>query len=234
MANLLRRTGEDLEYDTPSKPTISGDEDTDGMERAMYMERLAKYLKDKATHKSINIQLYSELCNKIHEDSCKKLLDDPLWGEVERKQDAKGLMIAVTKIMLLSPSGNVHQGTHRARMIYSALRQNEKESLKDYYSWTMKSLATQVSLGYMPDANIDQPMDFTYKLDRKLFNTMITKMDWIDESEIRKYQVALRADSTVVHVTTYPANLAEAFQRANSYQIGHGKTTTEDDRAKLH
>ena len=50
MANLLRRTGEDLEYDTPSKPTISGDEDTDGMERAMYMERLAKYLKDKATH----------------------------------------------------------------------------------------------------------------------------------------------------------------------------------------
>ena len=38
--------------------------------------------------------------------------------------------------------------------------------------------------------------------------------------------MALRADSTIVHVTTYPANLAEAFQRANSYQIGHGKTTT--------
>ena len=25
-------------------------------------------------------------------------------------------------------------------------------------------------------------------------------MDWIEESEIRKYQVALRADSTIVHI----------------------------------
>ena len=38
--------------------------------------------------------------------------------------------------------------------------------------------------------------------------------------------MALRADSTLVHVTTYPANLAEAVQIAKSYQIGHGKTTT--------
>ena len=38
--------------------------------------------------------------------------------------------------------------------------------------------------------------------------------------------MALRADSTIVHVTTYRVNLAEAFQRANSYQIGHGQTTT--------
>ena len=51
-------------------------------------------------------------------------------------------------------------------------------------------------------------------------------MDWIEESEIRKFQMALRADPTLAHVTTYPANLAEAFQRANSYQLGHGKTTT--------
>ena len=90
----------------------------------------------------------------------------------------------------------------------------------------MRSIAAQVSLGYKPDADIDQAMDFTYKLDRKLFQTMITNMDWIEQSEIRKYQVALRADSTIVHITTYPANLAEAFQKANSYQIGHGKTTT--------
>ena len=95
-------------------------------------------------------------------------------------------------------------------MIYNALREIEKESLQDYYSRTMRSLATQVSLGYKPDANIDQAMDFTHKLDRKLFQTMIRNMDWIEESEIRKYQVALRADSTIAHVTT-SANHAEAF-----------------------
>ena len=90
---------------------------------------------------------------------------------------------------------------HGARMIYNALRQNEKESLQDYYSRTMRSIATQVSLGYKPDADIDQAMDFTYKLERKLFQTMITNMDWIEEAEIRKYEVALRADSTIVYVT---------------------------------
>ena len=115
--------------------------------------------------------------------------------------------------MLLSSSGNLHQDTHRVRMICNALRPNEKESLQDCYSW-IRSLATQVSLGYKPDADIDQAMDFTYKLDRKLFQTMITTIDWIEESEIRKYQVALRIDSTLVHVTTYPANLAKALQRA--------------------
>ena len=211
------RTGEAFEYDNPTKPVVSGDNHADAMERDMYMERMAEYRKAKAIQNSINIQLYSELYNKLHEDLCKKLLDDPLWAEVEKKQDPKGLMIAVTKIMLLSSSGNMHQDTHRARMTYNALRQNEKESLQDYYSRTMRSLATQVSLGYKPDADIDQAMDFTYKLDRKFFQTMITNMDWIEESEIKKYQVALRADSTLVHITTYPANLAEAFQRANSY-----------------
>ena len=130
-------------------------------------------------------------------------------------------MTAVTKIMLLSSSENLHQDTHRARMIYNAPRQNEKESLQDYNHRTMRS-----SLVYKIDANIDQAMDFTYKLDRKTFQTMITNMDWIEESEIQKFQMALRADPTLAHVTTYPANLAEAFQRANSYQLGHGKTTT--------
>ena len=111
-------------------------------------------------------------------------------------------------------------------MIHNALRKNEKESLQDYYYRTTRSLATQSSLGYKIDADIDQAMDFTYKLDRKTFHTMITSTDWIEESGIWKFQTALRADPTLVHVTTYPANLAEAFQRANSYQLGHGKTTT--------
>ena len=68
--------------------------------------------------------------------------------------------------------------------------------------------------------------DFTYKLDKKLFNPMIADMNWLEESYIRKYQVALKLDSTTAHVTTYPTSVAEAFQRANSYQVGHSKTTT--------
>ena len=63
-------------------------------------------------------------------------------------------------------------------------------------------------------------MDFTYKLDRKLLQPMITIMDWLEESKIKKYQAALKVDSKTVHVTTYPTSVAEAFQRANSYQLG--------------
>ena len=60
---------EAFEYDIPSKPVVSGDEDTDVMVRAMYMERMAEYRKAKAIQNSINIQLYSELYNELHEDS---------------------------------------------------------------------------------------------------------------------------------------------------------------------
>ena len=163
------RTGEAFEYDVPIRPAVSGVVDTDSMERTMYM---AKHRKAKALQSTTNIQLYSELYNKLHEDASKKLLDDPLWGEIEKKQDdGQALMTAVTKIMLLSSSGNLHQDTHRARMIYNALRQNEKESLQDYYCRTMRLLATQSSLGYKTNADIDQAMDFTYKLDRKYFIT---------------------------------------------------------------
>ena len=45
------RTGEDFEYDIPTKPTISGDEDSDNMERTMFMERMAEYRKTKAIQK---------------------------------------------------------------------------------------------------------------------------------------------------------------------------------------
>ena len=69
-------------------------------------------------------------------------------------------------------------------------------------------------------------MDFTYKLDRKLFQPMITNMDWLEESELRKYQVALKADAALVHATAYPTSIAEAYQRANSYQLGHSRVTT--------
>ena len=81
----------------------------------------------------------------------------------------------------------------------------------------MRSLATQLSLGHKLDPDINQ-LDFAYKLDRNFFQIMIINMDWIEESKIRKYQVALRTDNTIVYVTTYTASPAEAFQRANSYQ----------------
>ena len=125
------------------------------MERAMYTERMAENRKAKAMQRTTNIQLYSELYIKLHEDASKKLLDDSPSGEIERTQDPKGLMTAVTNIMLLSSSGKLHQDTHRARMIYNALHQNERESLQDYYYRTMRSLATQLSLGYKTDADID-------------------------------------------------------------------------------
>ena len=149
------RTGEAFGYDIHVRPAVSGDKDIDAMERAMYMERMAEHRKAKAMQSTTTIQLYSEPYNKLHDDASIKLLDDPLWGEIEKKQDPKGLMTAVRKIMLLSSSGNLHQDTHRARMIYNALHQNEKESLQDYYHRTMRSLATQSSLGYTTDADID-------------------------------------------------------------------------------
>ena len=114
-------------------------------------------------------------------------------------------MIAVTKIMTPPSSGNRHQDTHQARMMHHAIRQNDKESLQDYYSRTTRSLATQQLLGNKLDPDIDQAIDFTYKLDRKIFQTMITNMDRLEESEIRKHQIALRTDSAVVHISTYPA-----------------------------
>ena len=74
-------------------------------------------------------------------------------------------------------------------MMYNALRQNEREILQYYYSRTMRSIATQASLGYKPDADIDLAMDFTYKLDRKLFKNMITNMDWIEVSLRDKFSM---------------------------------------------
>ena len=55
---------------------------------------------------------------------------------------------------------------------------------------------------------------------------MITSMDWLEESEVRKHQAALKTAPETVFVTTYPTSLSEAFQRANAYMLGHAKTTT--------
>ena len=108
---------------------INVDTPLSALTRAMYLEQMSKYRKAKASQVNTNIQLDSELVNKLHEDTSMKLIDDPLWAEIERKQDPKGLMTAVTKIMLLASSGNTHQDTHRARMVHHVLRQQEKESL---------------------------------------------------------------------------------------------------------
>ena len=132
---------------------VDGKKESDAMERAMYMDQMAEHGRAKLLQNNTNIQLYSELYNKLHEDVCKKLTGDPLWEEVERKQVPKGLMIAVTKIIILASSGKKHQDTHRARMMHHAIRQNDKESLQDYYSRTTKSLATQHLLSYKPDSD---------------------------------------------------------------------------------
>ena len=111
----VRRTDASLQdggSDIPVRPAVSGNKDIDAMKRAMFMERMAGHRKAKAMQSTTNIQLYSGLYTKLHDDASKKLLDDPLWGEIERKQDPKGLMTAVTKFMLLSSSGNLHQDTH--------------------------------------------------------------------------------------------------------------------------
>ena len=213
-------------HPSPSISTSYDNSSLSALTRAMYLEQMSKYRKAKASQVNTNIQLDSELVNKLHEDTSMKLIDDPLWAEIERKQDPKGLMTAVTKIMLLASSGNTHQDTHRARMVHHVLRQQEKESLHDYYTRTVRSLATQLSLGHKLDPEIDQAMDFTYKLDRKLFQLMITNMDWLEESELRKFQVALKADAAAVHATTYPTSVAEAYQKANLYQLGHSRVTT--------
>ena len=52
-------------------------------------------------------------------------------------------------------------------------------------------------------------------------------MDWLEESELRKFQVALKADAAAVHATTYPTSVAEAYQRANAHQLGHSRITTD-------
>ena len=68
---------------------VDGKKESDAMERAMYMDQMAEHGRAKLLQNNTNIQLYSELYNKLHEDVCKKLTDDPLWEEVERKQDPK-------------------------------------------------------------------------------------------------------------------------------------------------
>ena len=70
------------------------------------MDQMAEHRKAKLLQNNTKIQLYSELYNKLRENVYKKLTDDPLWEEVERKEDPKGLMIAVTKITTLASSGN--------------------------------------------------------------------------------------------------------------------------------
>ena len=92
------RMGEAFGYDIHVRPAVRGDKDIDAMERAMYMERMAEHRKAKAMQSTTNIQLYSELYNKLHDDASKKLLDDPLWGEIEKKQDPKGLMMPSQKL----------------------------------------------------------------------------------------------------------------------------------------
>ena len=58
---------------------IEGKKESDAMERAIYMNQMAENRKAKLLQNNKNVQIYLELYNKLHEDVCKKLTDDPLW-----------------------------------------------------------------------------------------------------------------------------------------------------------
>ena len=68
---------------------VDGKKESDAMERAIYMNQIAEHRKAKLLQNNKNVQIYLELYNKLKKDVCKKLTDDPLWEEVERKQDPK-------------------------------------------------------------------------------------------------------------------------------------------------
>ena len=167
------RTGEDFAYIAPERPSITVLEsklEEAAMDRGIYMQHIADHRINIRNLNTVNIQMYNELFSKLHEDTIKKIADDPTWAAVENAQNPKGLMLAVTKVIMMSSSGNKHQDTHRARMHHHALRQADIEPLQDYYARTNRSLSNQTSLGHIIDKDIDQALDFTYKLDRKYFN----------------------------------------------------------------
>ena len=105
------RTGDNYEYVAPpelAKSVINGD----SASSAVYTCTNVRGQKSQSIRSQSIPSLYFELFNKLHEDICKKLIDDPLSAEIERKKDPKGLTTAETKIMLLASSGNTHQKTH--------------------------------------------------------------------------------------------------------------------------
>ena len=223
------RTGVPFEYPTPkdlSKGVVDRLGEEAAMKRADYLAELSERRKLVLGQNNTNIQLYSELIGRLHEDTHKKLQASTSWTTIETKQDAKGLMEALTKIMTICSSGNLHQDSHKARMIYCVINQGPEESLLDYYTRTTRSLASLTALKQLLDLDINQAMDFTYKLDRKQFGLMITNMDCAEELEMLKHAETLETDPLAVFKTTYPKTLTEAFQRANSHLLGHGKTTT--------
>ena len=78
------RTGETFEYTAPAtlhESVINGNTDADAMQRTMYMKQIA------ARGKAITKHHEHSTVLGVHEDTCKLLINDPLWAEVERKQD---------------------------------------------------------------------------------------------------------------------------------------------------
>ena len=114
MCAQVYRTGDNYDYVAPlrlDEDVINGNSASCALDKAMYLEQMSEHRKAKGSQVNTNTQLYSEIYNKLHEDTCKKLIDDQLWAEIERKQDPEGLMSAVTKIMLLASSGG-HSPRH--------------------------------------------------------------------------------------------------------------------------
>ena len=177
---------------------------------------MSEYNKLLQIQKTVHFKMYWELIERLHEDTIKKLSESPLWKDIDDKQDIKGLMEELTKIQLMCSTGNTRQDRHTSRMAYNALQQGDRESLLDYYTRTQRVIATQGSVGQAVDKEEDQALDFTYKLDRKIFHDLISKMDWEEATEIRKHRDALKSNDKAIFVSSYPDTLVDAYQRAKS------------------
>ena len=71
------RTGVAFTYKAPTEldaAVVSGNTSSDAMQRAMFMEQMAEHREANLMLNKTNIQLYSELYNKLHEDVYKNLL----------------------------------------------------------------------------------------------------------------------------------------------------------------
>ena len=226
---LLFKTGKTYAYDAPeplSQEVMESVSVASEIEKTHYLEQLSEHKKVLQRQKTIHFKMYMALYERLHEDTVKKLSESPLWNDIDEKHDPKGLMEELTRVQMMCSTGNIRQDRHKTRMAYNSLQQHEKESLMDYYIRTQRVISNQVAVGQTPDKEEDQAIDFIYKLDRKTFQDLISKMDWEEASEIRKHQDALKEDQEAIFKSAYPNTLNDAYQRAKAYLAGQARPTT--------
>ena len=170
------RTGEAFEYDIPVRPAVSGENDIDAMERAMYMERMAEYRKATAMQSTTNIQLYSELYNtetvadnllqtvfasdissdpqnKKHKDSRKTIPREEWLRMTKEQQDAvKAKNKARPKCEYCDKLGHTES---ECRTLKSAIAELRKENAK-------KSIAFTTAAPAGVEEDVEEPFEAVY------------------------------------------------------------------------